>query len=62
MVCSVAELSEEDYDDVMMAVKQELLSVVDTHIIWRTVLAHKEDFTANCGRGFHMNPRTMTDK
>ncbi|KAG2180699.1 hypothetical protein INT44_003706 [Umbelopsis vinacea] len=62
MVCSVAELSEEDYDDVMLAVKQELLSVVDTHIIWRTVLAHKEDSTANCGRGFHMNPRTVLDK
>lgn len=41
MLCSVASLSEADYDEVMAAVKEELLTVTDTHIIWRTVLAQK---------------------
>ncbi|KAG2174340.1 hypothetical protein INT43_004363 [Umbelopsis isabellina] len=41
MLCSVATLSEADYDEVMAAVKEELLTVTDTHIIWRTVLAQK---------------------
>ncbi|KAJ2956740.1 hypothetical protein NQZ79_g7452 [Umbelopsis isabellina] len=41
MLCSVATLSEKDYDEVMAAVKEELLTVTDTHIIWRTVLAQK---------------------
>jgi hypothetical protein len=41
MICSVATLSEMDYDEVMAAVKEELLTVTDTHIIWRTVLAQK---------------------
>jgi hypothetical protein len=43
MICSVAVLSERDYDDVMTAVKEELLTVTDTYIIWRTVLAQKAD-------------------
>lgn len=47
MICSVADLSESDYDDVMAAVKGELLSVTDTHIIWRTVLAQKAEGPVN---------------
>lgn len=43
MICSVAVLSERDYDDVMTAVKEELLTVTDTYIIWRTVLTQKAD-------------------
>jgi hypothetical protein len=43
MICSVAVLSERDYNDVVTAVKEELLTVTDTYIIWRTVLAQKAD-------------------
>ncbi|GAB5590264.1 hypothetical protein Unana1_05164 [Umbelopsis nana] len=44
---SEPDLSESDYDDVMAAVKGELLSVTDTHIIWRTVLAQKAEGPVN---------------
>ncbi|KAH8554163.1 hypothetical protein BGW37DRAFT_555061 [Umbelopsis sp. PMI_123] len=59
MVCTVAKLAEDDYDDVMAAVKEELLSIVDTHAIWRTVLAHKGDSSANCKHAFHKNARIL---